>query len=375
MIPTKKVAFQKGERLTATVEKVVFGGPGLCRTDRGVVFVDYAAPNEKIEIEITSVKKDFARARLLRILTPSSDRVEARCKHFTHCGGCDWQHLSSASQLRAKQEIVEELFRKNFNFASVKPIIASPQEWNYRNRIQMIATEKGLSYTKKRSHDLLPVHDCLIAEDAINGHLKNQRKFEKDSRIQISARGAEALSGDSEAFEFSQVNTKQNENLVKLVLDTASEISFTKFVDLYGGSGNFSFPLIEKFPKVSGIGVELDAKLVSSAQNQVQKQNLQQRLQFFCASVDASLRKMDLGDQTLIVVDPPRAGMGPEVSQILARQSAAAIVYVSCNPMTLVRDLKDLTTSTLWQLGSVQPVDMFPQTSHIEVLVTLLPNR
>lgn len=364
------VSLRVGDRLEATVEKVVFGGPGLCRTDRGVVFVDFAAPNDEIEIEIVSVKKDFARGRIIKIKNPSTDRTDARCEYFTQCGGCDWQHLSMNAQLKSKQTIIDELFDRNFKFSKVKPILKSPNEWNYRNRIQLVGSEKGLSYSKKRSHDSVPIKQCLIAEDSINQFLSSRPKSKPKERVQITRYGLEELSEADLTFEFSQVNSAQNENLVRLVVEAAKQTQFDQFVDLYAGAGNFSFPLISEFPRARGVGVELDPKLVAAAQKQIQTESLQQKLTFLCGSVDFTLPRLPISQNTLVVVDPPRAGMGPAVTSLLTDVSAPAMLYVSCNPMTLVRDLKDMIPS--WQIDSVQPVDMFPQTSHIEVLVCLV---
>ncbi len=369
-----KAKLRVGQRLEASVEKVVFGGPGLCRTKYGVIFVDYAAPQDHLEIEIVLVKKDFARAKLVKIIRPSPDRVAAPCEYFTKCGGCDWQHLAMPAQLKTKQALVTELFQRNFAFGSVLPIIASPDQWNYRNRIQLVGTQSGLSYSQKRSNETVQIQKCLIADETINTLIAKGAKPIAGQRIQLTKDGIESLENDDLAFEFSQVNSRQNENLIDLVLCASEKVNFDRVLDLYGGAGNFLFPLAEKFPKVQGTVVELDPKLVRSAQNLIQKRGLGHRLQAVAGSVESTFGRLPLQPQTLIVVDPPRAGMGPEVSKMLRETSASAIFYVSCNPMTLVRDLKDIITSSKWKIRSVQPLDMFPQTSHIEVLVTLLPD-
>lgn len=364
-----------GDRLQTVVEKVVFGGPGLCRTPQGVVFVDFTAPQDEIEIEITEVKKDYARARLLQILKPSPDRTEPPCAYFGSCGGCDWQHLSAESQLRYKQELIEDLFTRNFSFNKVSRILASPQAFGYRNRIQLQGQKTGLSYTRKRSHDLLAIDRCMIAEDGINARLAELKEQVLEGRFQLTANGHQALAGESFLNEFSQVNTLQNEQLIRLVIDLAKNLDFGHFIDLYCGAGNFTFPLAETFPQVQGFGVDLDAGLIQKAFEKVESRKWPaKRLRLTCGSVDFVLPRIRTHERSLILLDPPRGGCGNDVSQLLSRIKATSLIYVSCNPMTLVRDLKIILGESRWELARVQPVDMFPQTSHIEVLVHLTPS-
>lgn len=359
------------------VEKVVFGGPGLCRTSQGVVFVDFAAPRDRLEIEISEVKKDYSRGQILRIIEPSSERADPRCSYFGRCGGCDWQHLANEAQLKHKQTLIEELFQKNFGFTDVKPILASPDTFAYRNRIQLQVTAQGLCYSQKRSHELLAIESCPIAEDGINEQLKILRTQKLPlGRIQITAKGFQNILAESILNEFSQVNTQQNQKLIELVLTGIRDLSFDHFIDLYCGSGNFTFPLAEAHAQARGFAVDLDAQLINRAIDELQQRKWSpQRLRFACASVDAAMARLETRTSSLILLDPPRRGCGSTVAKYLSRIDAAGISYISCNPMTLVRDLKDISAQSRWKISSVQPVDMFPQTSHIEVLVQLRPEN
>lgn len=357
---------QPGDRLISKVEKVVFGGPGLCRTPQGVVFVDFTAPEDEVEFEIVEVKKNYARGRLLKILAPSPDRADPRCRYFGACGGCDWQHLPMESQLSAKQEILRNLFSKSFGFANVQPIWPSGREYNYRNRIQVKMTPEGPSFRRKRSHDLLPIDRCEIAEESINLQLE-KLSAQGSGRLELRSQDT-----PTDSFHFSQVNSGQNERMISWVLEKAQLSPFNSFFDLYCGSGNFSFPLSEGFPDVRGFGVELDGALVSRALEDCAKRRWgPQRLQFVCSSVDDALRRMEIEKESLILLDPPRAGCGEMVARLLGKIPARRLLYISCHPMTLARDLRFILESGLWSLREVQPVDMFPQTSHIEVLLRL----
>ncbi len=370
--------FRDGEQLEVRIEKLVWGGAGLARTERGVVFVDFAAPGDLLKIQVTHVEKDYARAKVLTVVEASGDRIPSPCPVFGRCGGCDWQHLSIERQLDFKIELLAEALKRHVNYEASIERIPSPKAWNYRNRIQIHLDEEGPYYHAKRSHQPVRVRECPIAEDAINEQLRTIAPLKKSTepqRLQLSST-QEPLQ-DIEAplsFEFAQVNTLQNQQLVDHVLNWAGEVSFERFFDLYSGSGNFSFPLSEKFPLARGTAVELNPKSVRSAQTEVLRRKWsRQRLEFFAGSVDALMPRLPMAEKSLILLDPPRAGLAKSVSEILAHTEGAAILYVSCDPPGLMRDLKRIVQHSRWEIHRIAAFDMFPQTAHLEVLTELRP--
>lgn len=371
-----------GDILSVSIEKLIFSGPGLARTNRGVVFVDFAAPGDELEVEIIEVKKNFSRARISKILKPSEKRISPPCKYFSFCGGCDWQHLSYPEQLRSKHQLLQELFLRELGFSNIEEVRESSRQLNYRNRIQVHYSSRGPSFRAKRSHELVSIDHCLIAEDRINEQLVTL-KAKVGDRIQLSADSSGGSSGESSAelqtlaedelsFDFSQVNTGQNQKLHAQVRDWLKDENPSKFLDLYAGSGNFSFLLAECFPKASGIAVESHPISVQKAQAEIRRRKWSsQRLAFLNSTVDAVLGRLETDNKTLIFVDPPRTGLSPAVAQQLSQMSFSRLIYLSCDPVTLARDLKIILSRKTLALERVIPFDMFPQTSHCEVLVSI----
>ncbi|ODS51088.1 MAG: hypothetical protein ABS42_00225 [Bdellovibrio sp. SCN 50-8] len=363
------------EIIEVRIETLIFGGSGLARTDKGVVFVDFALVGELLRVEITEQKKDYRRGRILEILEASSLRLAAPCPVFGKCGGCDWQHLPYSEQLSTKQRLVDELCsRKKLEIGSFLPIKASPLEWNYRNRIQVHIDERGPYYHSKRSHKPVHISNCPIAEEAINNELTKIKpvKGGEPKRVQVSSKGISETSDELFGHEFSQVNSLQNNNLIATVLEWARPLQIERFFDLYAGSGNFSFPLLEERPKLLGLGVELNSSSVSWAHDELQKRKIKtQSLQFLCGSVDTTLPRLSIPPESLIILDPPRDGISETVAQQLCKIQCQSIFYISCNPATLVRDLERITKQSKWKIHRMQLFDMFPQTAHIEVLTEL----
>lgn len=375
---TESPRFKNGEKISVSIEKLIFSGPGLARTDRGVVFVDFAAPGDELEVEITETKKNYARAKIVSIEKASPLRTEAPCRYFGTCGGCDWQHLQYPVQLKAKHQLLQELFAKELGYNEVQEVRSSPSTFSYRNRIQVHMTSKGPSYRSKRSHELVPIDRCLIAEESINTQLLTL-KAKIGERLQISAETpiemAPSSGGDEESelnFDFSQVNTTQNQALQEQVRSWLKDQDYTQFIDLYSGAGNFTFVMAESLPKAHGIAVESHPISVQKAQSESRRRKWSpKKLSFLNSKVDSVLGRLSSDLKTLIFLDPPRAGVSSEVAHLLSTMSCSQIVYLSCDPVTLVRDLKIILRNENLKLDQVIPFDMFPQTSHCEVLVSV----
>lgn len=367
-----------GEKLEVTIEKFIWGGPGLARTEHGVVFVDFSAPGDRLLVEISEVAKDYSRARIVEIIEPSSLRQPAPCPVFGRCGGCDWQHLSIDNQISAKEELLAELFQRQLKHADILPVIRSPKAWNYRNRIQIHVDQFGPYYHGKRSHDPVYIKDCPIADESLNHQLRALKAIDKQQaplRTQLALQQElEGVRDEIWMHEFSQVNAGQNQKMIETVLEWSKSKIFDRYFDLYSGSGNFSFPLADLYPHSKGVAVELNPSSVKMAQVETSRRKWSRsRLQFFAGSVDAVLPRLPIDSKSLVVLDPPRAGLSNEVSALLSKTKAASIFYISCNPPTMTRDIQNLTKNSEWKLGRVQPFDMFPQTAHVEVLAELIP--
>lgn len=377
----RRSRFKLGEILELRIEKLVWGGAGLARTDRGVIFVDFTAPGDLVRAQVSHIESDYARAKLQQIVEAAAIRIPAPCPVFGRCGGCDWQHLSVAEQLRQKHLLLMDALNRQLNFAEEVPLHESPKVWQYRNRIQIHLDSKGPYYHSKRSHEPVYVRDCPIADPRISQQLRELKALPESKegqkplvqRLQLSIDPGAAAEADGPlSFEFAQVNSEQNQRLVDQVIAWSHELKFERFFDLYSGSGNFSFPLGEAHNSTVGTAVELNPQSVHSAQLEARRRKWgRQRIEFFAASVDALLPRLPIDTQSLILLDPPRTGVSKSVGELLAKTQAAGLFYVSCDPPSLVRDLKRIMQNSLWKIRRIHAFDMFPQTAHLEVLVEL----
>lgn len=375
------------DEIELKIEKMANEGKGLGRHDNQVVFVPLSAPGDTLKVKITKKSKNFCEAEILDIITPSPDRINPPCQYYGDCGGCNFQHISYAKQLEIKNSLVEETLKKFLKLSSL-PMAApqgSPAEFNYRNRIQLHHSQDGLGFYRRKSHQLLPIKSCLITEEKINSYMadlklapasSSDEKIELylDQNLNVAHRSVTTETG---SYLFSQVNRFQNENLVNTVVALVQKSPATKIYDLYAGSGNFTFPLATAIGKSEVVAVELGEELVKQGQQvKLQKANqLKSKVTFTLSSVEYFLRNVRLQTTDLVLLDPPRTGCHPEVMQILASKPLKKGLYISCNYITLARDLSLLSeTAKNWglslQIDHVQCFDMFPQTDHIEVLVS-----
>ncbi len=382
MIALCLIAMEKlkvGDHIEVKIEKLIFGGAGLARYEGQVVFVDYSAPGDKLEIAITQAKKNFLRGKVVKILSPSADRVTPVCPVFGRCGGCQWQHVSYEMQIKAKQNILIDVIKRFFANETVVlgAYEASPDQLHYRNRIQVRTDNGEVGFYSKGSHDLVPIERCPIAEAAVNSELSQLIKSKPQNgrfRIQIGLDGVVTTSDLQESEEplgFAQVNTKQNAKLQKWILDQYQKFAGTPIVDLYGGYGNLSLPLASAYPKVSIESVEWNRHAVEMGISLAQQKKTKE-IKFICGDVGAYLQRAKLPKDAFVILDPPREGCSHAVVQELAQNKPKAMVYVSCDPMTwgrdsqlFVREARALGTD--YRIATIHGLDMFPQTDHIEV--------
>lgn len=367
-----------GDVLQVRIEKLAVGGNGIARPDGFVVFVPDAAPGDLLEVEITKVRPQHGEGRLRRVIEAGPGRRVPPCSYAGECGGCNWQHLDEKTQLAEKQRLVLETLTKflpDFELP-VEPIEPSPRSLRYRNRVQPLRRNNRLGFRKRRSHDFLPVDDCLITEEPLAALFSKPSVGTDDSRIELrltpSGKIEISEAGDDEGFAFAQVNRFQNEQLIAAVLDWLRDSKPTAIWDLYGGSGNFTFPLADAFP-VPVTGVELNSVLVQRASERT-KSSKNPQLSFRVSDVEAWVRRRMPPAGSLVVLDPPRNGAGREVMSALAASAAREILYISCHPVSLARDLQiffESTPADRWKLRRVKAFEMFPQTDHVETLVQL----
>ncbi len=372
------------------IEKMAIGGNGVARIQYKekslVVFVERVAPHEKAKIKITAIEKSFLKADLIEVLTPSPFRRLAPCIYFASCGGCSWQHFSEDEQLRQKENILNELLRKFLPQSTyhLESSVASDLTFNYRNRIQLKQLNNKLGYFQKNTHDIVDIDACLIADSKISEQipiLKSKlkptaeiRKYEL--RLNQEHKFESYRIGDSgEGLAFSQVNNAVNAKLVQAVVEIVSAENPDFLSELYAGSGNFTFSLSTQLKNLKIESAELNSELTTYAVKQIFKLNLQKRLLSFTADCDDFVQRRPLSNE-FILLDPPRAGCSEIVVQKVAESGAKNLIYISCHPVNLARDLKRLLAiESKYKIKRLQVFDMFPQTDHFETLVWLSLNE
>ncbi len=372
-------ALSPGQLITVTVHDVAFGGEGVARVDDFVVFVPFVIPGEVVEAEVTEVRKKFARARLVRVLTPSPERVEPRCGYFGECGGCQYQHLAYPAQLRVKHKQIVDLFQRVGGLASavIDPVMPCPQPYGYRNRI-MVRTQWNkreqkieLGFLGMDNKFVVSIKECAIAEPVLNEDLKQvlanpPPRGGLKVTLRVTPEGW-VVPRDS----FFQNNFFLLPQLVETVRERLRDAGSRYLIDAYCGVGFFALELADLVKAF--VGVEYDALAIKAA-----KANMAQRGvtngQFVSGPAEdylGGLLARHPGEPTTLVIDPPRTGVPKEALQRIRRARPQQVIYVSCHPATLARDLQILCAEGDYNLVKVTPHDMFPQTQHVECVADL----
>jgi len=373
------VSLKPADKITLTIHDIAFGGEGVGRVDEFVVFVPFVIVGETVEAEITEVKKNFARAKLLRVSAPAPDRVAPECRYFTQCGGCQYQHMAYAAQLQIKHKQVADLFERfgKISREIVAPVLPCPAPYGYRNRIMIRSQWNGpakklvIGYIRADNNFVEDIEECKIAEPALNEQIKQVRANPPPKGgikvvLRVQPEGWE-VPRDS----FFQNNFFLLPKLVETVSGFLRDGGAKHLVDLYCGVGFFGIEtagVVESF-----VGVESDQLAIKAARQNAYARKISNG-EFIAAQVEDILPELlqkFSPEKTAVILDPPRKGCWPETLELLRRTKPAQVIYVSCHPATMARDLNILGGDGVFNLARVQPLDMFPQTQHVECVADL----
>lgn len=363
---TAPVNIRPGQELDLEIRDIAFGGKGVGMSGGIACFVAGVIEGEKVRVRVRRVKSRFLEADLLEVTESSPHRVDAPCPVFLECGGCAYQHIAYGHQIRIKEKQLGDTLRRLGGMAEppVGEMLPSPQPYGYRNRITVHVHQGRAGFYAAGSNRVIPVAKCLIASEEVDLGFKDLL----DSR----PRDGDYLIGEKTRYGgFRQVNNAVAD-ILKATVSTAvlsGKGERGLLVDAYCGAGFFAHQLQEHFSKV--IGIERSIASVAMASRQAAGNET-----YLAGNVEDLLPEaLDAGSpaSTVLLLDPPSEGLEEAVTAQILERPPSLVVYVSCNPATLARDLGRL--SSLYRVDRVTPLDMFPQTAEIEsvTVLSLLP--
>jgi 23S rRNA (uracil1939-C5)-methyltransferase len=385
-----------GEVVPLRLETLTHQGAALGRRDGQVVFAYYGIPGEDADVLVDQVHKDYLEGHVVNVRVPSEYRVRPRCEYFGVCGGCQLQHIAYEGQLDLKRRIVAEQMRRigKLTDVDVRPTLASPDPWHYRNHARFSVDREGyLGFTVRGRKRVVRTFTCYIIHPWIRdtmrllqGRARGLRQVALrmgihtgDTLVQppLGEVAPEIESGqrtyDEEllgarfrvsAASFFQVNTLQAENLIRLVRDGLALTDDDVLLDAYAGVGTFAKTLAPLVRNV--IAIEVSSSSVADGRHNTAGIA---NIEWIEAEVEAALPRLT-ERPTAVVLDPSRQGCGAPALDALIAADVPRIAYVSCEPATLARDLRLLVDGG-YRIDHIQPVDLFPQTYHIECVAVL----
>ncbi len=353
------------------ITDVAFGGKGVARENGKAVFIPFTIERELVSAKITREKKQFAEAEVVDLRQRSRYRVDPPCPYFGRCGGCAYQHIDYAHQLEIKTRQVRDVLKRigKLDDVPMRPIVPSPLPYAYRNRVTVHAANGVIGYFQRDSNRLIDVEHRSIAMEEVNRELADLRSHDvPDGHYTLRARSGPRV--------FSQTNdgvaNALRDLIVQLMLSNQELL-----VDAFCGAGFFAKALIGKFQRI--VGIDWDRFAIAAA-----KEDATEKETYIAGDVEEELvgaahrtARGRLGsiaptlnpDKTALLVDPPAVGLSARLRKTIVDLAPATLIYVSCNPATLARDLAQLHSR--FKIESVTPLDMFPQTAEIEVVAQL----
>ncbi len=388
--------------LELSIDALAAGGDGVGRGPDGrVVFVPFAAPGDRLRVRVIEERARFARGEIEAVLEPGADRVTPACAVFGRCGGCAWQHVAYAAQVDAKRAILGDALARIARLGAPPAIefTASPAAYGYRGRARVLVSRGQVGFRQRRAHAVCAVTSCPLLLPALDRALgalaaappAGDGEWElaagSDGRVRVAPLDAAArrrpaareagpdpieLVAAGERIRvspgvFAQAHALLLDALAEALLEAAG--TGDTVLELHAGAGFFTLGLARRFARV--VAIESDPDAIRDLAGNVAAAGLRQ-VRVVEARVEAWLAggEADTLGADVVVLDPPRGGIGALAAAALARSPARRLAYLSCDPATWARDLAVLLSQD-WRLARVHGFDLFPQTPHVEALAVL----
>ena len=411
------MAMYMNEKKIVQILKQDHFGDGIAQGEDGLIFVERGLPQEQVEIHLTEKKKHFERGVIDEIKSCSSERVEPACPYFGRCGGCQLQHQSEEGQKHFKMQKVKELLMRYASYQGPIEPLKTGSHFHYRNKVILEVKDRKLCYHQGKSDQLVPIDYCLLLPVKMNSliaslstYLKKESAFQKiqirmneQDEFLLSIEGSfvpetllsyldefkikvlyknQQIVYQSGPFEmklfnqvftlsdqsFFQVNSEMTSVLYEQVIEEVRKKKPKVLLDLYCGTGTLGLIASPYCSQVIGVEVVSSAiqnALLNKEQNQVSN------ITFYEGKVEDVIATLPRCD--FVIVDPPRKGLDEKTKETLLRIQPDVICYVSCDPVTFARDLKTLTS--IYTIEKITPIDLFPQTYHVECVGVLYKNK
>lgn len=404
-------------RYKVKIESLDHQGRGIAKIDGRVVFIPEILPNEEAEILLTVDKKRYAEGRIISLDVSSEKRCTPLCPCFSSCGGCDLMHISYEDELKFKEEKVKSIISRYASCDGVVKEIIKSKELNYRNKVKLRVNNK-VGFLNKKSNDLLVINECFISSLLINKIIKRLNTLDLQNidviEIKVNDKDDECLillyfnnTINEQVFlnEFTEENINiiaLSSNLKKIIkgkdylinnvgdktfkcsYDSFFQVNFDgalklynkvkelckinkndKILDLYCGTGTLGLYVVENSSELLGVDVVENA--IKDAKENAKLNNITSST-FKCIDLKNGLNNLDFIPD-IVLLDPPRNGLDKQTTEDILKLNALRIIYVSCDPMTLARDLNILKEK--YNIESITPLDMFPRTYHVETITEL----
>lgn len=391
------------------IEKLDHFGRGIAYINNKICFIENALPKEIVKVKIIKETKKYLLGEVIDFYRLSDERVDEVCPYVSSCGGCNLEHMSLDAENIFKCNKVKEILKKFANVDDVKVLdTVSVNDYNYRNKVTLHAKDNIIGYYEKRSNKVIRIQECLLADSKINEIIEilNEMVLENNfdevlirvsndsSEVMVSISGEvddysilvnkvdtliindEVVLGEGNIISsignkryyvssksFFQVNKELTSRLYDEVLNVVKEIKPKNVLDLYCGTGTIGIYISDYVEKVIGVDYSESGIVDAKKNNELNNSNVE----FICDRVENVIDKFS--DVDLVIVDPPRSGLDSKTIENICRIGAEKVIYISCDPVTLARDLKSLSES--YDVLFVKPYNMFPRTYHVENVVLL----